>query len=127
MCAHYWLPLFGTPGSAKCKYGVRLRMRGSVGAWHVCVTALLAPWSVRLCCMPRWLTPFFAAATTAAAERSCQWVLARQFLEACSAGASEDCCYIAEDQFRPTSSAPFDSCFCQPSFWQVHGRVSTRL
>lgn len=52
------------------------------------------------------------------AERSCQFVLARQVLQACAAGASQDCCDVVADQFYLSSSAPFSACFCQPSFWQ---------
>lgn len=51
-------------------------------------------------------------------ERSCQFVLARQVLQACAAGASQDCCDVVADQFYLSSSAPFSACFCQPSFWQ---------
>jgi hypothetical protein len=53
------------------------------------------------------------------AERSCQFVLAQQFLQACATGASRDCCDVVADQWRLSSSAPFSACFCQPSFWQV--------
>lgn len=52
-------------------------------------------------------------------ERSCQFVLAKRFLPACAKGASQDCCDVVADQWRLSSSAPFSSCFCQPSFWQV--------
>ena len=49
-------------------------------------------------------------------------MLAANFLEACAGGASEDCCGVVADQFRLSSSAPFATCLCQPSFWQVRLR-----
>ncbi|KAL4422745.1 hypothetical protein ABPG75_008942 [Micractinium tetrahymenae] len=51
-------------------------------------------------------------------ERSCQLALAGPFLEACADGPTGDCCDVVADQFRPSSSAPFATCLCQPSFWQ---------
>ncbi|KAL4440238.1 hypothetical protein ABPG75_003239 [Micractinium tetrahymenae] len=50
-------------------------------------------------------------------ERSCQAVLARNFLDACPSGASQDCCDVLADQFRASSSAPFATCLCQPSLY----------
>ncbi|KAL4448928.1 hypothetical protein ABPG77_007645 [Micractinium sp. CCAP 211/92] len=51
-------------------------------------------------------------------ERSCQLALARPFLEACAQGPTADCCKVVAEVFRPSSSAPFATCLCQPSFWQ---------
>lgn len=51
-------------------------------------------------------------------ERSCQLALAGPFLEACAQGPSADCCEVVSDVFRPSSTAPFATCLCQPSFWQ---------
>lgn len=53
------------------------------------------------------------------AERSCQLALAAPFLEACAQGPTADCCEVVADQLRPSSSAPFATCLCQPSFWQA--------
>lgn len=52
-------------------------------------------------------------------ERSCQFVLAQKFLAACSAGASTNCCNVVADNFRASSSAPFSTCLCKPSFFQA--------
>lgn len=52
-------------------------------------------------------------------ERSCRFELAPSLaLEACAGGATADCCDVLEQQFWPSSSAPFVACLCQPAFWQ---------
>eukprot|EP00887_Chlorella_sp_A99_P004161 scaffold23.g4161.t1 len=54
-------------------------------------------------------------------ERSCRFELAPSLaLAACAGGATADCCDVLEQQFWPSSSAPFVACLCQPAFWQ-HG------
>lgn len=52
-------------------------------------------------------------------EGSCRFVLWTPFLEACSTGASADCCQVLASQTRLSSSAPFATCLCRPSFYQA--------
>lgn len=58
------------------------------------------------------------------AEGSCRFVLAKQFLEACAGGVSDACCSVVADQWLLSSSAPFTTCLCQPTFWRVRAGCS---
>lgn len=76
-------------------------------------TRLLVAWQPHNCYPCAYASPLCAP-------------LPLQFLEPCTRdGASPACCGLLATQFAPTSSWPFASCLCQPSFWEV-GACSER-
>ena len=57
-------------------------------------------------------------------EGSCCFELAPPFLDACAGGASPDCCAVMAYATRLSSTGPFATCLCQPSFWEVRAAGS---